>query len=53
MGTPPFIRIVLSVAIGTMCFYIMGLFLRTVLFCIQEVPLNILASIRNFPRGAW
>ena len=53
VGTQPVIRIVLLVAIGTMCFNIMSLFLRARLFCSQEVPLNNLASIRNFPRGAW
>ena len=53
VGTPPFLRNALWVAMETMHFHIAHTkkFLRTTLFRIQEVPMNNLAPMRNCPGG--
>ena len=53
VGTPPFLRNALWVAMETMHFHIAHTkrILRTTLFRIQEVPMNNLATMRNCPGG--
>ena len=49
--TPPFLRIALCVAMETMHLHIAGIsfFLRLNIFCIQRVPKNKLAPMKNCP----
>ena len=51
--TPPCSRIVLTVAIETMHFFIvqLSLSLRTKILCVSGVPMNDLAPMKNCPGG--
>ena len=51
---PPSSRIALTVAMETMhCFKVqLSLSLRTIFFCISMIPMNDLAPMKKFPRGA-